>query len=165
VLLDAGRVVAEATIIIEHLDVHHAGPVRFLPKERDAALETRMLDRVFDNYVMSPMQKIVADFIRSPERRDRQGVEEAHAQLSSAYDWLEGRMRGREWAAGNAFGLADCAAAPSLFYADWVHPIGEPRPSLRAYRARLLKRPSFARAIDEARPYRHFFPPGAPDRD
>lgn len=165
VLVDGGRVVVEATTIIEHLDIYHPGPVRLLPREREAALEIRMIDRCFDNYIMSPMQKIVADFIRSPEDRDRRGVEEARALLSTAYDWLENRMKGREWAVGHSFSLADCAAAPSLFYADWVHPIGESRPLLREYRARLLKRPSFARAVEEARPYRSNFPPGAPDRD
>jgi glutathione S-transferase len=165
VLSDEGRVVVEATIIIEHLEIYHPGPIRLLSGERGAALETRMIDRFFDNYIMAPMQKIVADFLRSPENRDRQGVEEARSLLSTAYDWLEDRMRGREWAVGDSFSLADCAAAPSLFYADWVHPIGETCSALREYRERLLERPSFARAVEEARPYRSIFPPGAPDRD
>jgi glutathione S-transferase len=164
-LVDDGRAIAEATIIVEHLEIYHPGPVPLLPREREAALEVRTMDRLFDNYVMSPMQKIVSDFIRSPEDRDRQGVEEARSLLSAAYAWLDGVMKGREWAAGDAFSLADCAAAPSLFYADWVHPIGESCRALRGYRARLLERPSFARAVDEARPYRVSFPPGAPDRD
>ena len=92
-------------------------------------------------------------------------VAEARRLLDTAYGWLDGVMHGREWAAGDGFSLADCAAAPALFYADWVHPIGDGFADLRAYRARLLARPSFARAVDEARPYRPFFPPGAPDRD
>jgi glutathione S-transferase len=165
VLVDDGREVVEATIIIEYLEIYHAGPVRLLPPERDAALEVRMMDRFFDNYIMSPMQRIVSDCIRSPENRDPRGVDEARSLLSTAYAWLEGVMKEREWAAGRAFSLADCAAAPSLFYADWVHPIGESCLFVRDYRARLLKRPSFARAVDEARPYRVNFPPGAPDRD
>ena len=165
VLVDDGREVVEATIIIEYLEIHHPGPVRLLPRERDAALEVRRMDRIFDNYIMSPMQKIVSDCLRSPATRDPRGVEEARSLLSTAYTWLEGSLRGREWAAGDAFSLADCAAAPSLFYADWVHPIDESCPSVRDYRARLLKRPSFARAVEEARPYRVNFPPGAPDRD
>jgi glutathione S-transferase len=165
VLVDDGRPVAEATIIIEYLGIHHPGPVRLLPPEPDAALKVRMMDRIFDNYVMSPMQKIVSDCMRTPEKRDPQGVEEARSLLSTAYTWLEGVMKRREWAAGGAFSLADCAAAPSLFYADWVHPIDASCPALRDYRARLLRRPSFARAVDEARPYRVLFPPGAPDRD
>ena len=85
--------------------------------------------------------------------------------LDRAYAWLDDTLAGREWAAGDAFTMADCAAAPSLFYADWVHPVGEAFTRVRDYRQRLLARPSFARAVDEARPYRHFFPPGAPDRD
>ena len=85
--------------------------------------------------------------------------------LDDAYAWLDGEIAKSEWAAGDTFSLADCAAGPSLFYADWVHPIAEALPNVRAYRARLLARPSFARAVDEARPYRSYFPLGAPDRD
>jgi len=165
VLQDGARTVMEASVIVEYLDLRHPGPQRFLPAGPEAALAVRLLDRVFDNYVMTPVQRIVFDHMRQPEARDAQGVAEAHALLASAYDWLEGELAGRAWAAGADFGLADCAAAPALFYADWVHPIGPARPRLAAYRARLLGRPSFARAVDEARPYRSFFPPGAPERD
>lgn len=165
VLLDAGRTVAEASIIIEHLGLHHPGAVRLIPEDPRDALEVRMLDRFFDNYVMTPMQKIVFDFIRAEGSRDRQGVAEARALLEIAYRWLDDLLPGREWAAGDAFGLADCAAAPALLYADWVHPVDERFANVRTYRRRLLARPSFARAVDEARPYRSFFPPGAPDRD
>jgi len=124
-----------------------------------------MLDRVFDNYVMTPQGKCVFDAIRPAEVRDAHGVAEARAMLETSYAWLDGWMAGREWASGDAFSLADCAAAPSLFYADWTHRIGAQFTNLHAYRARLLARPSFARAVDEARPYRSFFPLGAPDRD
>jgi glutathione S-transferase len=165
VLVDDGRAVLEASIIIEHLDLHHPGPVRFLPADPLTALDVRMLDRFFDNYVMTPMQRIVFDFIRAPEQRHAPTVAEARELLDAAYAWLDGALRGREWAAGGAFSLADCAAAPALFYADWVQPIGTAHARVRAYRARLLARPSFARAVEEARPYRSFFPPGAPDRD
>lgn len=165
VLVDGDRTVIEASIIIEHLGLHHPGPVRLIPHEADAALDVRFMDRFFDNYVMTPMQRIVADFIRPAEQRDARTVSDAKALLDDAYDWLDQRMAGREWACATGFSLADCAAAPALFYADWVHPIGEQRPHSEAYRQRLLARPSFARAVDEARPYRHFFPPGAPDRD
>ncbi len=165
VLADEGRTVVEATIIIEHLAVHHPGPVRLLPDDPSAALEVRMMDRFFDNYVMTPMQKIVGDRIRAAEARDPHGVEEARSTLDGAYRWLDERMAGREWAAGDSFTLADCAAAPSLFYADWSHRIDASLASVHAYRSRLLARPSFARAVDEARPYRAFFPLGAPDRD
>ena len=155
----------EASIIVEHLDLHHPGPVRLVPNDARAALEVRTLDRFFDNYVMTPMQKIVFDSIRPAESRDEYGVAEARALLDTAYRWLDDTIADREWATGGAFSLADCAAAPSLFYADWVHRIDESFPRLRAYRRRLLARPSFARAVDEARPYRSFFPPGAPARD
>jgi glutathione S-transferase len=165
VLVDEGRTVVEATIIIEHLDLHHPGPVRLIPEDRAAALEARTLDRFFDNYVMTPMQKMVFDNIRQEADRDAYGVAEARRLLDTAYGWLDRHMAGRDWAAGEAFSLADCAAAPSLFYADWVHPIDASFAHVRAYRERLLARPSFARAVDEARPYRSFFPLGAPDRD
>jgi len=164
-LVDGDRTVMEASIIVEYLDVFHAGPVRLMPHDPRAALEVRTMDRVFDNYVMTPMQAIVADAIRAPGIRDPEGVRRARALLETSYAWLDGAMAGREWAAGDRFSLADCAAAPALFYADWAHPIGEALDNLRAYRARLLARPSFARAVDEARPYRVNFPLGAPDRD
>jgi glutathione S-transferase len=165
VLVDGDRTVIEATIIIEHLGLYHPGPVRLIPADAEAALQVRAMDRFFDNYIMTPQQKVVFDAIRKPENRDRHGVAEARAMLDTAYRWLDGRMAGREWAAGDGFSLADCAAAPALFYADWTHPIGEAFTNVRAYRRRLLARPSFARAVDEARPYRQFFPLGAPDRD
>lgn len=165
VLVDGPETVVESSVIIEHLLLAHPGPVRLLPADPKAALAARMMDRFFDNYVMTPMQKIVFDHIRAPDDRDPYGVAEARALLDAAYQWLDTRLAGREWACGGDFSLADCAAAPSLFYADWVHAIDTAFPNTRAYRARLLARPSFARAIDEGRPYRHFFPPGAPDRD
>ncbi|HXV37124.1 MAG TPA: glutathione S-transferase family protein [Myxococcota bacterium] len=165
VLVDDGLTVVEASIIVEHLGLHHPGPVRLVPEDPRAALDVRMMDRFFDNYVMTPMQKIVLDSLRSGEGRDRQGVADARTLLDTAYRWLDERMRTREWAAADAFSLADCAAAPSLFYADWTHPIGGDFENVRAYRRRLLARPSFARAVDEARPYRKLFPLGAPDRD
>lgn len=164
-LMDEGRMVPEASTIIEHLGLHHPGPVRLIPADPTIALEVRTMDRIFDNYVSTPLQKIVSDYIRAPENRDAQGVVEARAMLDSAYRWLDGAIAGREWGAGDAFSLADCAAAPALFYADWTHPIGDAFANLRAYRQRLLARPSFARAVDEARPYRPLFPLGAPDRD
>ncbi|MBO9712812.1 glutathione S-transferase family protein [Sphingomonas sp.] len=164
ILVDDGRTIMEATAIIEHLQAHHPGPATMIPADADDAIEVRMLDRVFDNYVMTPMQKIVGDALRPTENRDGYGVAEARRLLDASYAWLDERMAGRDWVAGD-FGLADCAAAPALFYADWAHPIPEALAHLKAYRARLLARPSFARAVDEARSYRRFFPLGAPDRD
>ncbi|HMF29274.1 MAG TPA: glutathione S-transferase family protein [Candidatus Cybelea sp.] len=164
-LLDDGRPIAEATIIIEHLALHYPGPVRLVPDDPAEALNVRFLDRFFDNYIHTPLQRIVSDSLRDPGARDRQGVTEARAMLETAYGWLDQRMPGREWATGDRFSLADCAAAPALFYADWTHQISDAFPNVRAYRSRLNARPSFARAIDEARPYRSFFPLGAPNRD
>jgi glutathione S-transferase len=165
VLVENGRVIFEATIIIEHLALHHAGSVRLIPDDNEAAIDVRMMDRVFDNYVMTPMQKLVFNQRRPEADRDAYGVAEAKAMLDTVYRWLDRVMAERIWAAGASFSLADCAAAPSLFYADWAHEIDDALTHLRAYRSRLLARPSFARAVDEARPYRAFFPLGAPDRD
>lgn len=165
VLVDAGRTVVEASIIIEHLGLHHPGPVRLIPEDARAALAVRMLDRFFDNYVMTPMQKIVGDSLRPAGDRDAFGVAEARALLDAAYRWLDATLAGRIWAAGDDFSLADCAAAPALFYSDWAHPIDVALTNVHGYRRRLLGRPSFTRAVDEARPHRHLFPLGAPDRD
>jgi len=165
VLVDNGRVVLESSVIIEYLMIRHPGPVRLIPADAEAALEVRIMDRFFDNYIMTPMQRIVADFIRATADRDPLGIKEARSSLDSAYVWLDGVMQKRLWAGGAEFSMADCAAAASLFYADWVHEIGERFSNVRTYRRRLLERPSVARTIDEARPYRKLFPPGAPDRD
>ncbi|KRE86853.1 glutathione S-transferase [Rhodanobacter sp. Soil772] len=164
-LRDGERTVVESSIIIEYLDRHHPGPVRPIPADADTALEVRMMDRFFDTYVHTPLQKIVLDRLRAEADRDSFGVAEARTMLDTAYAWLDRQMAGRQWAAGDAFSLADCAAAPALFYADWTHPIPTSRANVTAYRQRLLARPSFARAVDEARPYRSYFPLGAPDRD
>ena len=165
VLVDAGRTVVESTIIIEHLGLHHPGPVSLLPTDARSALEVRSMDRFFDNYISTPQQKIVFDSLRPEVERDARGVADARAMLDTAYGWLDQAMSGREWAAGETFSLADCAAAPFLFYADWTHRIDPSFANVIAYRQRLLARPSFARAVDEARPYRPLFPLGAPDRD
>jgi len=164
VLVDGGRTILESSTIIDYLQIHHPGPIRLIP-DGDAGVDVRMLDRIFDNYVMTPMQKIVGDRLRSEPDRDAYGVNEARATLDRIYAWLDTQLTGREWAAGAIFSVADCAAAPSLFYADWAHEIAPAHVNLRAYRARLLARPSVVRAVDEARPYRSYFPLGAPDRD
>jgi glutathione S-transferase len=167
VLVDesSGRTLPEATIIIEYLDSNYPGPRPLFPTDPELRLEVRLLDRFFDNYLHAPMQKIVFDRLRETGRKDAQGVEEAHTMLDTSYAWLDSRMADHEYAVGDNFTLADCAAAPALFYADWVHPIGDAFPNVAAYRARLLARPSVRRVVDDARPSRAFFPGGAPDRD
>lgn len=166
VLVEGGRVILEASCVIEYLHLHHPGPVRLIPADPDRALEVRMLDRFFDNYVSTPQQKVVFNQLRPEGVRDAYGVQEARDMLETAYAWLDKRMAdGREWAVGDAFSLADCGAAPFLFYADWTHRISDAHPHVTAYRSRLLARPSVARAVDEARPYRPYFPLGVPDHD
>lgn len=164
-LRDDERSIMEASVIIEYLDLRYPGRTTLVPRDADTAVDVRFMDRFFDNYIMTPMQKIVFDRLRPEGDRDSYGVAEARRALDTAYGWLNERMRDREWAAGEDFSLADCAAAPALFYADWSHPIDEAMANVIAYRRRLLSRPSFARAVDEARPYRAYFPLGAPDRD
>ncbi|MGN6374195.1 MAG: glutathione S-transferase family protein [Sphingomonas sp.] len=164
-LRDGDRTIGESTAIIEYLDALHPGAVRLVPNDPIGAVEVRMVDRVFDNYVMTPMNAVVANAMRPEGERDPYGVRQAETRLDAIYGWLDERMGTRHWAAAEDFSMADCAAAPSLFYADWVHPIGERFPALAAYRARLLARPSVARCVEGARPYRPLFPLGAPDRD
>ena len=163
-LVDDGATVVETTPIIEHLQALHSGPNRWIP-DGEVGRRVRFLDRFFDLYVMNNMNRPVSNALRPENKRDPHGVEQAMAQLRTAYDWLEANLGDGTWAAGADFTLADCAAAPSLFYADWVQEIGPQRPKLAAYRARLLAHPIVARAVDEGRPYRHYFPLGAPDRD
>ncbi len=164
-LLDGEREVVETSIIIEYLQQAFPGPVRLLPDDAAAALTVRFLDRCFDLHVMSVVQHAVDAALTGDPVKRQDGLAVAVEKLERSYGWLEGQLAGRSWAAGEVFTLADCAAAPALFYADWTHRISDAYPVLRAYRARLLARPSFARAVDEARPYRPLFPLGAPDRD
>lgn len=165
VLVDGDRTVVESSIVIEHLQLAHPGPVLLIPTDPRAALDVRFMDRFFDLHVMAPVQHAVNAALTGNAERKAEGVAWATEKLEKAYAWLEGMWAGRTWAAGESFSLADCAAAPSLFYADWTHPIAATYPQLRAYRARLLARPPFARAVEGGRPYRHYFPLGAPDRD
>ena len=164
-LVDDGRTFVEASVIIERLQLAHPGPTPLLPAEPMAALDVRFLDRFFDLYVMDAVQFAVNCALKRLPVESGEGLRLTAERLEPAYAWLEGRLAGRTWAAGAEFTLADCAAAPALFYADWTHRIPEAFPVLRAYRARLLARPSFARAVEEARPFRPLFPLGAPDRD
>lgn len=163
VLDDGGTVVVEATSIVEYLAVHHPGPAPLLPTDPAAAVAARMLDRVFDNYVMTPMTEIVFAYIEDRDNPDQQTIASAGERLLRAYRWLE------RWLSENTFpphvSLVTCAGAPSLFYADWVERIPEDCPRLAALRAELLALPPVVRCVDDARPYRAWFPPGAPDRD
>ena len=163
-LLDDGEPVIETTPIIEHLQAHHRGPNEWIP-DGELGRRVRFLDRFFDLYVQGNMQPAVNHALRPEGCGDAYGAELGRKNLQIAYDWLEANLPESEWAAGDSFTLADCAAAPALFYADWVEEIGEERPKLKAYRARLLGHPQVSRVVEEARPYRPYFPLGAPDRD
>ena len=164
-LRDGDATIVESSIIVEYLMRRHPGEMRLIPGNDDAALSVRFMDRFFDNYIMSPMQTLVSDRMRPEAERDSKGVAAARNMLDIAYGWLEKELAPGAWAAGGVFTLADCSAAPALFYADWVHPLGDRFPEVLAYRARVLARPSVARVVEEARPFRNFFPQGAPDRD
>lgn len=164
-LVDGERQVVETSIIIEYLQLARPGPVRLIPDDAMAALDVRFMDRFFDLHVMDAAQHAVNGAISGDDVKRRDGMALSIEKLDRAYAWLETRLSSAGWACGDGFTLADCAAAPALFYADWVHRIPGDCPKLSAYRGRLLTRPSVARAVDGARPFRHLFPLGAPDRD
>jgi glutathione S-transferase len=153
-----GQTVAESTIVIEYLDTYYPGTKRFLPSDPDRAWQTRFWDRFHDNYIQEPMQKIVGDRLRPAGKDDPFGVEEAKAQLRKAYGVAEPIMQSNTWAMGEDFTLADCSAAPALFYADQVVPLGPEEKYLSGYLDRLMARPSFARVLEEAQPYFPLFP-------
>ena len=155
---DADRIVPESSIIIEYVDQNYPGDSPLLPEDDAARLDARLWDRIFDYHVQSPMQSIVADRIRPPDRRDPTAAAEARAALATAYGLIERRMAGREWAAGDAFSIADCAAAPALFYAGIIEPFPPGHPHLAAYFERLVARRSVRRVLAEAEPYFHMFP-------
>jgi glutathione S-transferase len=165
VLVDDGRFVFEATGIIEYLEARFPSTAPLIPANPLVAAEVRMWDRFFDNYVNTPQGRLVFMAIgREPD--DGRGGATCKSMLETAYALLDRRMSDRTWAVGESFSMADCAAAPALLYAEWTHAIPERFAAVHAYRRRLLGRPSYARALDDARPYRHLFPLGAPvDRD
>lgn len=160
VLRDEARdaTVPESTIIIEYLDAHYPGPAPLIPRDFDTALQVRLWDRFFDQYIHQPMQKHVLDRLRAETARDAQGVQEAAATIDVGYVMLERHLANRQWMAGDAFSLADCSAAPALFYAGVVRPFPHDASSLRAYFNRLMARPSVRRTYEEARPYFQHFP-------
>jgi glutathione S-transferase len=153
-----GLTLPETTIILEYLDQERGTKGRLIPAERDRALECRLRDRFYDLHVNVPMGKIVTDKLRPASKQDSQGVEEARAQLETAYGIVDEWMDAGPWAIGDGFTLADCGAAPALFYARQVLPFGDRRKNLAAYFRRLSERPSFARVVEEAKPYWSMFP-------
>jgi glutathione S-transferase len=152
------RVVPESSIIIEYLDNHYPGRVRFIPADAEFARQTRLRDRFYDLYVHLPMQKAMGDRLRPEQSRDPYGVDEARARLTSCFDMIDTEMATRTWAMGEAFTLADCAAAPALFYGSMVAPFGNAHKNVTAYLDRLKARPSFARVLKEAEPYFRLIP-------
>jgi glutathione S-transferase len=158
-LEDQGRPIPETSIIIEHLQRHHARPGRTLiPDDPDAALDVRLWDRLFDLYVMTPMQACTADLLRPQGERDAHSATQARAGLSSAYGFIDRRLEGRTWVAGETFSMADCAAAPALFYAVTYVPLPPQHAHLASYFDRLMDHPPVTRAIDQARPYFKYYP-------
>lgn len=160
------RTIPETSIIIEYLEEHYPGSQGLLPRDPDARLDARLWDRFFDLYVSVPMQKIVTDRLRPESERDRLGVADARRTLDVSYAMIDRRMADRIWAIGDRFSIADCAAAPGLFFASIVHPLDGRHRNLGEYFERLLERPSFQRALSEARPYFALFPyrDAMPDR-
>ena len=164
-LADGERDIVETSIIIEYLQLKHSGPMRLLPADPNAALDVRFLDRFFDLHVMNAAQHAVDGALTGDPVKRQEGLALAADKLERAYAWLEGHLAGRTWAAARNSRWPTARRRRRSFYADWTHRISETYPVLRAYRERLLARPSFARAVNEARPFRPLFPLGAPDRD
>lgn len=152
------RTVLESTIVVEYLAAHYPGPAELIPADVDLALAVRQADRFYDFYVQEPMQKIVGDRLRPLDNTDPFGVEQARSQLRNSYAIIEREMQSSEWAVGDAFTMADCAASPALFYANKVEPFGDRYPAVKRYHDRLLRRAAFTRVIEEAQPYFKFFP-------
>jgi len=152
------RAIPETSIIIEYLERHYPGPSALLPADDDQALEARLWDRFFDLYVQTPMQRIVANQLRSESERDARSVDESTDALRLAYEMIERRMANRTWAAGENFSMADCSAFPALFYATTLQPFTEKHSNASAYFERLLQRASVERVLEEARPYFQFYP-------
>jgi glutathione S-transferase len=152
------RTLPESSIIIEYLAQHYPGPTELIPADSDLALQTRLRDRFYDLYVHEPMQKIVGDRLRPAGKNDPHGVEAARAQLRTSYGMIDEDMATKTWAMGDAFSLADCAAAPPLFFANKLMAFGDNHQNLARYFERLTKRPSFARSLAEAEPYMKLFP-------
>jgi glutathione S-transferase len=152
-----GITVPESSIVVEYLAQHHPGAAALIPADPELALQARLRDRILDHYVHQPLQVVVGNRIRPTGQRDAVGVEQARAQIRRAYDLLESLMTGREWAVGETFTLADCAALPALFYGDKIEPMAA-WSNLVGYLERLKARPSVARVLAEAEPYFHLFP-------
>ena len=153
-----GETVPESSVIIEYLALHYPGATGLIPADPELAWQTRLRDRFFDLYLNVPMQKVVTDKLRPVGRNDPHGVEEAKALLATALGMLENEMATRTWSMGDRFTMADCAAAPPLFYVDKVMPLAGTHPNAARYLERLMARPSFARALEEAKPYFAMFP-------
>lgn len=160
VLLDRAkdRTIPESSIIIEYLAQHYPGKTQLVPADADLARQTRLRDRFYDLYVNEPMGKVVTDSLRPAGRNDPHGVEQAQTLLQTAYGMIDQEMGTKTWAMGEAFSMADCAAAPAMFYANKVMPFGDTHKNAAAYLARLMERPSFARVVEEAQPYFALFP-------
>jgi glutathione S-transferase len=156
---DRGVTVPEASLVIEYLDRAHPAPPPMIPADPHAALQVRLWDRFFDNYIHLQMQKVVGDSFRPEGGKDPAGIAEAKAQIAKSWGILDAHLAlmGSDWVTGDAFTLADCAAAPAIFYANVAQPF-DGAPHLEAYFERLLDRPSFARCIEEAKPYWKYFP-------
>ena len=150
--------VNESSIIIEYLEQHYPRKTRLIPADAAQALATRAADRFFDLYIHLPTQKVVCDRLRSADKKDPHGVEEARTTMQTALGMVDQAMAGKTWANGEAFTMADCSASPALFYADKVMPFAATHPNAHAYLKRLMERPSYARALSEAEPYFKFFP-------
>jgi glutathione S-transferase len=158
VLQDGDRTIPESSVIIEHLDAKYPGKTRFIPTDSELARQVRAKDRFYDLQLHTHMQKVVGDRMRPADKKDAFGVEQAHAKIAVALDMIDAEMAGKTWAVGDQFSMADCAAAPPVFYINEAFPLGDRHKNVSRYLGRLLERPSYARVIEEAQPFFKMFP-------
>jgi glutathione S-transferase len=160
VIEDTSRnwVVPESSIVIEYLQQHYPGKTRFIPGDADLARQVRMRDRFFDLHIHTPLQKVIGDALRAADKKDPYGVEQAISSMRLALRMVEEDIGSKTWLMGDAFTLADCSAAPALFYSNRIVPLATEFPGTETYLKRLMERPSYARPLKEAEPYLHLVP-------
>jgi glutathione S-transferase len=154
---ERGETIPESSVIIEYLARHHSSATPLMPAEPELAARVRAQDRFYDLYLHTDMQKIIGDRLRPADKKDPYGVEQARTRIKLCYGMIDADMADKTWAAGDTFTMADCAAAPPLFYANMVEPF-EAYPNVKTYFGRLSERPSYKRALEEAKPYFHMIP-------
>jgi len=151
-----GTTIPESSVIIDYLARTQPSAASLVPSDPDRAMQARLIDRLMDSYIHVPFQQIVAERMRPDGQHDPFGVTQARGQIRTGYKLVAPMIAG-PWAMGDAFTMADCAALPALYYADYAVSLAD-WPELAAYLGRLKTRPSVARVLSEAEPFFQYFP-------